>query len=137
MSNKKISRTIPLYFNVAKTDELQMYNFLIDCGSAKKKVLQIALKMSGMLPELPIGVQPIIKEREKSQRKRVIGPAAQGQVQMLETNSSCVLSNEQMEEIQRVGLDISGFTETQLKELQMQMREGVPVKAAYKVALFS
>ena len=145
-----LKKVLYLNYDLSKPDDLLCYQFLISLGRSKKAFVNTLLKASGMVGNFQPGI-PLEVKREKVKQKQPeeewiskINEVAAEQSSVLKyhadpeqvTDRYVVFNQEQREEIRLLGLDVDSLSDVQLKDMAENVKDGVPVKVAFRGAQF-
>ena len=145
-----LKKVLYLNYDLSKPDDLLCYQFLISLGRSKKAFVNTLLKASGMLgnyqPGYPVEVKPgKVKQKQPEEEKLPqVSEVAAGQTTVPKyhtepeqvTDRYAVFTPEQREEIRALGLDMDSLSDVQLKDMAENVKDGVPVKVAFRGAQF-
>ena len=148
-----LKKVLYLNYDLSKPDDLLCYQFLISLGRSKKAFVNTLLKASGMVgnfqPGIPLEVKREKVTQKQSEEERIskitkINEVAAEQSSVLKyhadpeqvTDRYVVFNQEQREEIRLLGLDVDSLSDVQLKDMAENVKDGVPVKVAFRGAQF-
>lgn len=143
-----LKKVLYLNYDLSKPDDLLCYQFLISLGRSKKAFVNTLLKTSGMLRtyQSELSMEAKSEKVELTHPEEEILPEADGvalkQPVVLmahaepESDRYAVFTKEQREEIRILGLDVDSLSDVQLKDMAENVKDGVPMKAAFRGAQF-
>ena len=145
-----LKKVLYLNYDLSKPDDLLCYQFLISLGRSKKAFVNTLLKASGLVgifqPGIPLEVKREKVKQKQPEEERIskINEVAAEQSSVLKyhaepeqvTDRYVVFNQEQREEIRILGLDVDSLSDVQLKDMAENVKDGVPVKVAFRGAQF-